>query len=394
MAHTNISSNEETDPPYKVVDVFCGGGGLSLGLESPERLNGLADFGYDLGYDVGNAFETVMSIDHHRPAARTFRSEFPDANVFERDIHEIEYFTAWEDADIVVGGPPCGGFSNLSQTKTEELDDHRNKLWGQFFRVVEAINPDVFLIENVPRFLSAKEGRQATEHAEMLGYTTVVDTLWAHQYGVPQKRKRVFMLGSKLGVPFFPERPDEPTRTFRDAVDGLSLVPDGENYHNPRENVTEKSRKRMKHVPAGGNRTDIPKHLLPDCWINKQGGTDLFGRLWWDEPSVTIRTEFYKPEKGRYLHPSEDRSITVREAARLQTFPDDYGFEGSARNDVASQIGNAVPPKLAYHLGEAILAHLNGENSVIDAKADLPDVGLKKAVRVGDSKQSALGSYI
>ena len=393
MPHSNASDGGDDEPPYKVVDVFCGAGGLSLGLDSPERLNGLGDLGYDLGHDDGRGFETVMGVDHHLPAARTFRREFPDAAVFERDLHEIQYFTAWKDADVVVGGPPCGGFSNLSQTKTDDLDDHRNKLWGQFFRVVEAVDPDVFLIENVPRFLSADEGRQAAEHAELLGYTTVVDTLWAHQYGVPQKRKRVFMFGSKLGVPFFPETTDGSTRTFRDAVDDLPLEPSGENLHDPRENVTEKSRKRMEHVPPGGNRTDIPRELLPDCWIDKEGGTDLFGRLAWDEPSVTIRTEFYKPEKGRYLHPTENRSITVREAARLQTFPDDFGFCGTSRNDIASQIGNAVPPKLAYHLGEAIMAHLDGENSVIDAKADLPDGALKKAVRIGDSKQSALGSY-
>lgn len=394
MGRDSSADGEEVEPPYKVVDVFCGGGGLSLGLERPDQLRDIGDLGY--GEEVAEhdgAFETIMAIDAHQPSAATYRDEFPDAAVFARDIREIEYFTAWEDADVVVGGPPCEGFSNLNRTKTAHLSDGRNGLWSDFFRVVEAVDPAVFLIENVPRFLRAEDGERAGRHAESLGYTTVVDTLRAHRYGVPQKRKRVFMVGSKLGTPFLPEAPDGPTRTVRDAIGDLPGTPTERNLHDSRKNVTEKSRERMRHVPPGGNRTDIPRELLPDCWIDKEGGTDLFGRLEWDAPSVTIRTEFYKPEKGRYLHPAEDRSLTVREAARLQTFPDDYGFEGESRLDIATQIGNAVPPKLASHLGDALLAHLGGEESVIDRSARVDGDHLRTAVRVGKRKQDALGSY-
>jgi DNA (cytosine-5)-methyltransferase 1 len=122
-------------------------------------------------------------------------------------------------------------------------------------------------------------------------------------------------------------------------------------------NPTAKSVARYKAVPAGGNRFDLQRNareLTPDCWIRKtSGGTDLFGRLWWDRPSVTIRTEFFKPEKGRYLHPDQDRPITHREAARLMGFPDDFKFVGT-KTEIAKQIGNAVPPPLAGAVGEVV----------------------------------------
>ena len=378
--------------PYTVVDLFSGAGGMSLGLEAPERLNGLADLGYE-GIGFGEqAFETTLAVELDDETAETFRRNF-DAEVRETDIQEIDSFEPWRDADIVVGGPPCQGFSNLNSIKTDELDDERNQLWRQFMRAVEEIDPAVFLIENVPRFLKSGEGARAVQIAEDLGYTTVVDTLWAHDYGVPQKRKRSFILGSKHGVPFFPEPLEGPERTVEDAIGDLPAEPDGENWHVARKHVTELSRNRMEAVPPGGNRFDIPEELLPECWKNKPtGGTDLYGRLWWDRPSVTIRTEFYKPEKGRYLHPEANRSITIREGARLQTFPDDFEFSG-ARTRVAPQIGNAVPPKLAYHLGQAIRAHLEGTESQIKPDADTAHEVFKKSFRIGEEKQSELTAF-
>lgn len=378
--------------PYKVVDLFSGAGGISLGLEEPERLNGLANLGYDnLGFE-GQVFKTTLAVEQDDKASETFRRNF-DAEVLETDIRDIDSFSKWDDADIVVGGPPCQGFSNLNSERTEELDDERNTLWRHFMRAVEEIEPDVFLIENVSRFLKSAEGARAVQLAEEQGYTTVVDTLWAHKYGVPQKRKRGFILGSKKGVPFFPETIDEPVRTVEHAIGDLSEKPTGENWHVPRQHVTELSKNRMKEVPPGGNRFDIPDELLPECWKNKdRGGTDLFGRLWWDRPSVTIRTEFYKPEKGRYLHPEANRSLTIREGARLQTFPDDFLFVG-ARTRVAPQIGNAVPPKLAYHIGQAIKMHLEGEVSQIDPNAETTHEIFKKSFRIGEEKQTQLLSF-
>lgn len=378
--------------PFKVVDLFSGAGGISLGLEEPERLNGLANLDYEgLGFD-GQAFETVFAVELDDRSVETFRRNF-DAEVLETDIREIDSFEEWNDADVVVGGPPCQGFSNLNSTRTEELDDERNTLWRHYMRAVEDIEPDVFLIENVPRFLNSAQGARAVQIAEDIGYTTVVDTLWTHDYGVPQKRKRGFILGSKLGIPFFPETLDEPARTVANAIDDLPSEPTGENWHVERSGVTELSKNRMEEVPPGGNRFDIPEELLPECWKDKPtGGTDLFGRLWWDRPSVTIRTEFYKPEKGRYLHPEANRSITIREGARLQTFPDDFEFVGP-RTRVAPQIGNAVPPKLAYHLGQAIKSHLEGEESQIVPDVDTAHDIFKKSFPIGEDKQSQLASF-
>ncbi|WP_276282735.1 DNA cytosine methyltransferase [Halorussus caseinilyticus] len=324
--------------------------------------------------------------------AETFRRNF-DGEVIEKDIRNVPSFEMWDDADVVVGGPPCQGFSNLNKTSTEALSDERNELWRHFLRAVEDIDPDVFLIENVSRFLKSREGARAVKIAEELGYTIVVDTLWAHDYGVPQKRKRGFVLGSKLGVPFFPEETDEETRTVRDAFGSLPHEPSEENWHVSRKRVTELSKRRFQEVPPGGNRFDLPKELMPDCWKNKErGGTDLFSRLWWNLPSVTIRTEFYKPEKGRYLHPEANRSITIREGARLQTFPDDFEFVG-ARTRVAPQIGNAVPPKLAYHLGRAIKSHLEGKKSRINPEAETEHDIFKKSFRIGKQKQSQLATF-
>jgi DNA (cytosine-5)-methyltransferase 1 len=378
--------------PYKVVDLFSGAGGFSLGLEMPEHLNGLADLGYDgLGFEQ-ETFETIVAVENDDNTAETFRRNF-DAEVVEGDIRDIDSFEQWDEADIVVGGPPCQGFSNLNKTQTEELDDERNTLWRQYLQAVEDIDPDVFLIENVPRFLKSQQGARTVEIAEELGYTTIVDTLWTHDYGVPQKRKRAFVLGSKLGVPFFPEETDEEVKTVRDAIGNLPNEPTEENWHVSRKQVTELSKKRFQEVPPGGNRYDLPKELMPECWKNKtQGGTDLFGRLWWNRPSVTIRTEFYKPEKGRYLHPEANRSITIREGARLQTFPDDFGFYG-ARTRVAPQIGNAVPPKLSYHIGQAIKTHLDGETSSIDPRTDTEHDVFQQSFKGGNVKQAQLTTF-
>jgi DNA (cytosine-5)-methyltransferase 1 len=213
------------------------------------------------------------------------------------------------------------------------------------------------------------------------GYITECRVLNSADYGVPQARRRAIVIGSNILPPdsLFPT-PDhyESTDSFdrqmwRDVRSSLNGVPRkpsfssddtwdrdepkaGLSLHVAR-NPTNISLERYRAVPEGGNRFDLQRalpDLTPPCWIRKKtGGTDLFGRLWWDRPSVTIRTEFYKPEKGRYLHPSEDRPITIWEAAKLQTIPEDFYFFGS-KTEVAKQIGNAVPPLFAERIAERI----------------------------------------
>jgi len=211
------------------------------------------------------------------------------------------------------------------------------------------------------------------------GFNVIADVLNAADYGVAQTRRRAIVLGSRLGEPFLPgptygplSVTSQPYRTVRQVWNEpppLPEEPTGENWHARRPNVRPESIMRYQAVPKdGGNRFQMQASLesrgygdlVPPCWRNKPTGTtDVFGRLWWDRPALTIRTEFFKPEKGRYLHPSANRAITVREAARLQSFPDSFVFPaGQSMVSVARQIGNAVPPMLAGALARAIHEHL------------------------------------
>ena len=235
---------------------------------------------------------------------------------------------------------------------------------------------------NVPELLRSGEYLAFKAAAERpdLGYEVEGYVLNSADFGVPQTRKRAIVIGSRIGRPVFPTETHaapgalqvgrEPWRDFRWAVEhggdpfgGASMPlppePNGQNWHRPRK-PTAVSLERYRAIPEPGqNRFDLARvapQITPRCWLEKPtGSTDVFGRLWWDRPCVTIRTEFYKPEKGRYLHPREHRPITVREAARCQTFPDWFVFpETQSMTSVAKQIGNAVPPLLAYAIAERL----------------------------------------
>jgi len=251
-------------------------------------------------------------------------------------------------------------------------------------RAIEQSAPFMFIMENVPQLLRSAEYEALEDAAGDLGYIVEGRILNAADYGVPQTRKRAIVIGSRVGPARWPEptrvRPGEhnfvqdPWSTFRDAVVGLPLKPTGKNWHNPR-NPRPMSVERYRAIPKEGEgRFDLARRrpdITPACWLRKKSGsTDVFGRLWWDRPAFTIRTEFYKPEKGRYLHPSEHRPITVREAARCQSFPDDFEFSGEqSMTSVAKQIGNAVPPLLAHAIATAIADQLEGSSRQTRAAA-------------------------
>ena len=333
---------------FSVIDLFCGVGGFTVGF----ALEG---------------FEPIFAIDNDEPSIITYNENFGNHGIC-RDINDVKTFP---DADVVIGGPPCQGFSNLGLRLP---NDPRNQLWRGFMRCVRLSNPMVFVMENVPPLLKSAEYEAICSEAHKLGYDVVGKVLHAADYGVPQKRKRAIVIGSKIGKPRFPEathfnpngnngeigtEPNNgklPWVSLRETIGDLSLVPDEKQWHIGR-NPRPESIIRYKCVPPGGNRWDLQRKrpdLTPKCWIKKKsGGTDLFGRLEWDKPAFTIRTEFFKPEKGRYLHPEAHRPITHREAARIQTFPDDFRFVGSKIN-VAKQIGNAVPPLLAKEIASSI----------------------------------------
>jgi len=247
------------------------------------------------------------------------------------------------------------------------------------------------VMENVPGLLKSPEFLDICKRAHEMGFEMLQPAvLNMADYGVPQTRKRTIAIGVKrdafdLGLlPAFPPRPThaapgtaQDLPNWRTVQEFIADLPDPEgteirsseapplNLHfgrNPRPISLE----RYQAVPPGGNRFDLQRNrpdITPKCWINKKsGGTDLFGRLWWDRPSVTIRTEFFKPEKGRYLHPCEHRPITHREAARLMSFPDDYRFTGN-KTEMARQIGNAVPPIFAGHIARFVALLLSYRRS-------------------------------
>lgn len=326
---------------YTVIDLFAGAGGLSLGFHQA-----------DLG------FQSIMAVEHDAAAARTYKVNF-GGHVVDGPIEAVDIYPA---ADVIIGGPPCQGFSPLGRNRDAESRAELNGLWRHFINAVARVQPKVFVIENVPEFLASEQFQiLASDFAtrpELTDYRLQPAVLNAADHGVPQRRRRAITIGSRVGVPEWESLRAShgprsvhgtPYMTVGDAIGDLPDEPTETDLHWSR-NPRPMSLERYRAVPEGGNRFDLAANrpdLLPACWANKPTGTtDVFGRLWWDRPALTIRTEFFKPEKGRYLHPRAHRPITHREAARLQTFPDTFTFEGS-RIEIARQIGNAVPPRLA-----------------------------------------------
>jgi DNA (cytosine-5)-methyltransferase 1 len=380
-ANTNRSSGRSHDLSspnlpkrrYKLIDLFAGAGGMTLGFTEA----------------FGHPFEPIWANDFNAYAAATYNANF-GGHCSVGDIVDLlnDPNVRIPQADVVIGGPPCQGFSLLNKNRD---GDPRKQLWRPFLEIVARSGAQTFVMENVPQLLGSPEHEEIVKEAEAMGFRLSWAKLCAADFGVPQVRWRAFIVGSRSVDPssYFPPKKthhsprsgsklklfeagadyvDEPQpwRTVRDGIGDLPSpvgteirqVPPPMDLHFGR-NPTPTSMARYRAIPDQGmNRFDLLRlapELTPDCWVRKKsGGTDLFGRLWWDRPAFTIRTEFFKPEKGRYLHPSEHRPITHREAARLQTFPDWFRFCGT-KIEVARQIGNGVPPLLASHVAGAVL---------------------------------------
>lgn len=348
--------------PLRVVDLFAGAGGLSEGFSR-----------------VGS-FRTVAAVEHNHEAAATYRANHPGVDMFIGDIAE------WlkgdvGSADVVVGGPPCQGFSNLG---ARQVRDPRNALWRRYVDALAVIMPLYFVLENVADFLRSGQytglKRETYRSGKLREYRIEPAILNAAEFGVPQIRRRAVVIGSHRDLPAVGTPVGQLAglphawTTVRSAVgdlagtvyetqlSGSQTEQDGvmlpglfktTDLHLGRR-PTQLSLDRYAAISEGGNRRDLPDHLLAKCWRGYTTGSgDVMGRLHWDRPSVTIRTEFWKPEKGRYLHPEANRAITHLEAARLQGFPDSYLWCGS-KTEIGRQIGNAVPVLLA----EGIASHL------------------------------------
>lgn len=359
---------------YTLLDLFAGAGGMTAGF-------------------VRAGFSPSLAVEIDRAAAATYAMNFGENHVHHGDIAELDG-TDVPEVDVVIGGPPCQGFSTLG---SRDIDDPRNRLWREYVRIVLAARPKMFLIENVGAFLRSREFkllRHEVEDGALKDYEIVADRLNAADYGVPQKRVRAFVMGSRIGSPEFPEpsRSDDNlpgVERWLTVRDGIEHVPEdppstklpagrtirlfGEEIPGPfltseihiGRNPWCISLERYDRIPPGGGRFDLPEKLQFECWRRKPNGTsDVMGRMQWDRPSPTIRTEFFKPEKGRYLHPQWEengtrvnRPITHREAALLQDFDDDYLWCGT-KIQIARQIGNAVPPALAQAIAETMVRQL------------------------------------
>ncbi|PNU21721.1 DNA (cytosine-5-)-methyltransferase [Geothermobacter hydrogeniphilus] len=363
-----------TTADYKLIDLFSGCGGMTRGF-----------------VDTGR-FRPVFANDFNREAIESYRTNF-DPSGEHSVLGDIKALLdngscPVPQADVVIGGPPCQGFSLLNKKR---LGDPRRSLWFQFMRVVELSSARIVVMENVRQLLTSPECFEIYKTLKNLGFRYVSKrVLNAADYGVPEMRFRTIILAAKDNHISLPQPTHcdpakaadteirslgmldlRPWENVRSAIGDLP-VPRGTEIRNvpppldlhfgrrPRPVSIE----RYKAVPPGGNRFDLHRNrpdITPDCWANKPtGSTDIFGRLWWDRPSVTIRTEFFKPEKGRYLHPDQHRPITHREAARIQSFPDNFTFSGS-KIEIAKQIGNAVPPLLAQALAVEVIRSLEGE---------------------------------
>lgn len=352
--------------PLRMIDLFAGCGGLTWGF----RFTG--------------QFEPVAAVEQDLHAAATYAANFGEDHIHQGDVED------WVGgrlpiADVVVGGPPCQGFSNLGKRLPS---DPLNELWRQYMAVLLEVRPRAFLLENVGRFGASEQFRDLVAETRPGGrladYEIRHKIVRATDYGSAQLRRRLIVIGTHRDLDPIEIPPGtvakENWRTVRQAFENIDghIDPDqhdlpdsaveyfGESvpgtYKSPDLHVARfykpLSLERFEHIPKDGNRLDLPDRLKAPCWVgHDKGALDVMGRLHWDEPSVTIRTEFYKPEKGRYLHPERHRAITHHEAARLQGFPDEFQWCGP-KFKIARQIGNAVPVELAKSLAQHLARHL------------------------------------
>ncbi len=382
------------------IDLFSGAGGLAEGFRQA-------------GWAV------VAANDADKAAAATFQANFPEATFLTGSVSHIESSSLLEatglaagELDCLIGGPPCQSFSYNNHERS--ADDTRALLFRRYLAIVAGLLPKTLVMENVPGMLTIGGGSIVAaieRRLGRLGYKMAIRILYAEDFGVPQARRRVFVIASRVGDPaeLFPlgshgpcPKPSEganryvhrwappkgtelpPVVTVGDAIDDLPVVRNGRGtsqrgyggqprsdyqreargggdilYNHACHHLAEMTLKRVKAVPEGGNWRNIPRHLLPEGMKRalKKDHTKRYGRLDRQELASTILTKC-DPHWGAYIHPTQNRTITVREAARLQGFPDNFRFCGDHLSKQYEQVGNAVPPPLARAIALNIKQHL------------------------------------
>ena len=356
-----------------VIDLFAGAGGLSYGF-------------YHNKY-----FNIVCANEIEKDMCNTYQANHPNAKVYNLDIKDFDISMVENDLgicksdiDLIIGGPPCQAYSTVGKRL---LDDPRGKLFQEYFRIVKSVNPKMFIFENVKGLISMDKGnllQYIISLFESIGYEVQYKVLNAADYGVPQIRERVIIVGNRTDKKFsFPE----PTHsqdgkngykkylTLSEALSDLPTLDNGgesEQYKTaPQNDYQSKMRqnskilthhkspknnpkliKLMKALPDGGTPEDVHIDLRPTS-----GFKNTYCKLWWNKPSTTITRNFSTPSSSRCIHPIDPRPLTPREAMRLQSFPDNYKFFGS-KTSINLQVGNAVPPILSKHLANSILKTL------------------------------------
>lgn len=359
---------------WTVIDLFSGAGGLSEGFRQAGA-------------------QVLAANDFDKASGETFATTHPDAVFIGGPIQQITAADFLKAAglkrgelDCLVGGPPCQGFSVYNHQRG--LEDPRSSLYKEYLRIVDGLNPKWVVLENVTGMASTGAG--ATVEAILtglrkLGYTVEQRVLKAEEYGVPQERRRIVFIGNRLGLPIaYPEKTHGPGLlpfvTVQDALGDLPPLENGEDkgllpyacpafsdyqkelrgnslyvHNHSATKLSQINMQRMQHIPVGGSWRDIPHELLPAGMkkAKRSDHTKRYGRLRPDGLSSTILTKC-DVHWGAYIHPNQNRSLTVREAARLQSFPDWFVFKGS-RTEQFVQVGNAVPPLLGKKIAQAIM---------------------------------------
>jgi len=332
------------------IDLFGGAGGLTAGLRAA---------GFDVLAAVDNSPLAIQAYQMNHAAVKTWR----------RDIRRLDPLTvAGEiglqpgELTLLAGCPPCQGFSTLrTRRRSSSVADPRNGLVAQFARWAEQLRPRALMMENVPGLADDVRLTRMTRRLERLGYRLATAILDASDYGVPQRRRRLVMLGLlEVDVAF--EATSVPPATVRDAIGGLPAPEHSDDpLHSHGERRSPDIRRRIRLIPPESGLRQLDRSLQLKCHQRTSGFYDVYGRMRWDEPAPTITGGCINPSKGRFLHPEQHRAITLREAALLQSFPKDYCLPlDRGKYRAAELIGNALPPRFIEHHARTLATAVGG----------------------------------
>lgn len=331
------------------IDLFAGCGGVTVGLK-------------------GAGFRILAAVENDPAAVRVYRDNHHNVVLF-GDIRELSARTLTRrlsigkgDLDLLAGCPPCQGFSRMTtRNGCWRIIDPRNGLIDEFRRLVEGLLPKTIMLENVPGLASERRFTEFCQALRRQKYVVDFDVVDAADYGVPQRRRRLILLASRYGHVVFP-KPAKGLVTVRDAIGALPEAgSSGDEAHDIPENRSSAVQRLIRLIPKnGGSRTDLGDHEQLRCHREFNGFKDVYGRMRWNDVAPTITSGCFNPSKGRFLHPTQNRCITIREAALLQSFPRKYRLQTTLGKSVlALLIGNALPPKLVQRHATAIRRHLD-----------------------------------